>query len=82
MLKDEDWKRIIQIDLEGAWRFAKAMITYFRGVEPRVLREDQARGPMWEPVKQRGSIVVVSSSLGSEGKAHLAAYCESERFND
>ncbi|UZJ53636.1 hypothetical protein CBS101457_002956 [Exobasidium rhododendri] len=75
MLQDSDYHAIMRVDLKGAWRVAKAMIIQFRKQEPRVLRDDSHRGPSWKPVLQRGSLTIVSSSLGSEGKSHLAAYC-------
>ena len=73
LMEDEEYHRIMSIDVEGAWRFTKAFVKYFRSLEPRLVRHDI--GPYWNPVTQRGSIVLVASSLGSEGKEHLAAYC-------
>lgn len=74
LLEDKDWNFILRTDLEGTWRFNKAIIAFWRSQEPRKVRDDSAKGPMWEPVLQRGSLVNVASSLGSEGKAYLAAY--------
>ncbi len=74
LLKDPDWYKVISTDLEGTWRFSKAIITYFRSQEPRLVRHDV--GPYWGPVFQRGSLVNIASSLGSEGKAYLAVYCK------
>ena len=73
LLEDDEYRRIMSIDVEGAWRFTKAFVKYFRSLDPRLVRHDI--GPYWHPVTQRGSIVLVASSLGSEGKEHLAAYC-------
>jgi len=73
LLEDAEYFRIMTVDVEGTWRFTKAFIKYFRSQEPRLVRHDI--GPHWGPVTQRGSIVLVASSLGSEGKEHLAAYC-------
>jgi len=73
LLEDVEYSRIMTIDVEGTWRFTKAFVKYFRSQEPRLVRHDV--GPHWGPVTQRGSIVLVASSLGSEGKEHLAAYC-------
>lgn len=73
LLEDAEYLRIMTVDVEGTWRFTKAFIKYFRSLEPRHVRHDI--GPYWGPVTQRGSIVLVASSLGSEGKEHLAAYC-------
>lgn len=73
LLEDAEYHRIMSIDVEGTWRFTKAFIKYFRCQEPRLVRHDI--GPHWGPVTQRGSIVLVASSLGSEGKEQLAAYC-------
>ena len=72
LLTDEQYRAVMTVDVEGAWRFTKAFVTYFRNLEPRLVRHDI--GTYWKPVTQRGSIVLIASSLGSEGKAHLAAY--------
>jgi hypothetical protein len=75
-MEDSEYSLVMKIDLEGTWRFSKAIITYWRAREPRVIRDDSSRGTVWQKVEQRGSLVNVASSLGSEGKAYLAVYCE------
>lgn len=75
-LEDADWHKVITIDLEGTWRFSKAIIKFWRTQEPRLVRDDHEERPEWEPVVQRGSLVNTASSLGSEGKAFLGVYCE------
>ncbi len=72
-ISEEDFHKIIAVDIEGTWRFSKLMITYWRGLEPRLVRHDQ--GEFFASVYQRGSLVNVASSLGSEGKSYLAVYC-------
>jgi NAD(P)-dependent dehydrogenase (short-subunit alcohol dehydrogenase family) len=72
-ISEADFKEIITVDLEGTWRFSKLMITYWRSLEPRLVRHDE--GEHFGAVYQRGSLVNVASSLGSEGKEYLGVYC-------
>jgi len=72
-LPEEEYRKIMTVDLDGCWRFSKAMITYFRAQEPRFVRHD--KGVAWEPVYQRGSLVNVASSIGSVAQYKLGAYC-------
>lgn len=74
VLPETEYRKIFDVDMDGCWRFSKAIIPYFRAQEPRLLRHDV--GPAWEPVMQRGSLVNVASSIGSLGQYNLAAYCE------
>jgi len=68
----EDWQKVMNVDLNGAFYFGKAMISYWLTQEPRQLRNDTDLG--LEPVMQRGALAMVASIAGHFAISHMGAY--------
>lgn len=71
----DDWRHVMDIGLDGAWRFSTAMVRYFRAQEPRLVRHDLGNARAWSPVYQKGSLVNIAASVGHVGHRLMAPYC-------
>lgn len=71
-ISKEQWLLVIDIDLNGAFYFTKAVVAYWLTQEPRLVRDDTAYG--LGKVTQRGALVNIASVNSHLASRNMSAY--------